>query len=370
MYDHSREVRRFHDQHVTLTREQQKQMRDRRDLNRNRIKDGLNDLCKPLPVDWINQGGYAQKTMTQPPEGDEESRYDIDMGVVFEADDAKTPKTTKGWVRDAIAKKAANLKNDPEVKSKCVRVAYADGYQCDFPVIKRSINGDAYLYEIAAESDWISSDPGSMNRWIEKQIADKSPQDNGPNQLRRIIRFVKYFAKVHSFRKNKKFPGGLLATALAIECYVPVEGRDDESVYETLRGLSHRSKNQLIMANGSVVGRKKDVERIGRLIEAAEKAVDDLDPLTKDDDSITGEDAQKAWKMVFRHSFFDKSAKSGQPAPQNSATIAGSGKSADTLASLVGGLSAEEKLRRAEAAATEIRYSGRGARPWSGLQIR
>ena len=48
--------------------------------------------------------------MTQPPENDEESRYDIDLGVVFEEDDAAGPRTTRDWVRDAIARKATNLK--------------------------------------------------------------------------------------------------------------------------------------------------------------------------------------------------------------------------------------------------------------------
>lgn len=349
MYDFSKQIDKFHDQHVTLTRPLQKEMRERRDRNRDRIESGLEKLGKPSPAnDWINQGGYAQQTMTQPPEGDEDSRYDIDMGVVFEADDAKTPETTKGWVRDAIAEKATNLKNDPEAKPKCVRVVYANGYQCDFPVFKRTASGSGYTYQLASGREWIDSDPRSMNVWIDRQIADKSPQDSGTNQLRRVIRFIKYFAKAHAYRKSRKFPGGLVATALAIECYVAVKDRDDEAIYETLGRLSRRSEHQVVVANGTVISDQKDVERIKRLIDAAGEAADVLRPLARDDEGLTDKDARKAWKKVFRHSFFDEAEKKAAAA-----------------AAAVTILSSEEKLRRAEAAATEIRESGRGARPWS-----
>lgn len=84
-------------------------MTRRRDLNCDRIVAGLAEMGKPTLVETINQGGNAMKTMTHPPEGNEDSQYDIDMGVVFNADDTLTPHTTKGWVRDAIARKATNL---------------------------------------------------------------------------------------------------------------------------------------------------------------------------------------------------------------------------------------------------------------------
>src|SRR5690554_5110767 len=141
MYDFSKEIFKFHDQHITLTRGQQNDMRSRREANLKRIKAGLEELGKPSVAETINQGGYAQKTMTQPPEANEDSRYDIDMGVVFDKDDSVGPKSTRRWVRDAIARKAVNMKNDPELKKKCVRVVYANGYQCDFPVFRRELSG-------------------------------------------------------------------------------------------------------------------------------------------------------------------------------------------------------------------------------------
>ena len=116
MYDFSKEIAKFHEDHVRLTNNQRADMRKRRDANLDRIKAGLGELDKPSLAETITQGGYAQKTMTQPPEVDQESRYDIDLGVVFEQDDAAGPRTTRNWVRDAIIRKATNLKNTPETK--------------------------------------------------------------------------------------------------------------------------------------------------------------------------------------------------------------------------------------------------------------
>ena len=63
-------------------------MKRRRETNLTRIENGLSELGKPAFKETINQGGYAQKTMTQPPEANEESRDDIDLGVGVETDDA------------------------------------------------------------------------------------------------------------------------------------------------------------------------------------------------------------------------------------------------------------------------------------------
>lgn len=118
MYDFSTVISRFHADHVRLTNDQRADMKRRREMNLDRIENGLDELDKPTVAETINQGGYAQKTMTQPPEADQESRYDIDLGVVFEEDDAAGPRTTRNWVRDAIARKATNMKSDPQTKRK------------------------------------------------------------------------------------------------------------------------------------------------------------------------------------------------------------------------------------------------------------
>lgn len=307
MYDATLLIEKFHDEHVTLTLAQRQDMQSRRDTNVDRLKTGLKELDKPPIADTINQGGNAMQTMTQAPEADTSSRYDIDLGVVFEGADALTPATTKSWVRDAIAKKATNLKTPPEAKKKCVRVIYSEGYQCDFPVFKRTKQGDGYRHFIAIGTDWLESDPKAVNEWFEKVVKEKSPESSG-FQLRRITRLVKYFAKVHGYRTQRSFPAGLVVTALTVECYAPVGGRDDEALYKTLKAISTRSELLPVFANGVQVSGEKDKDRLRRLKDAAKEAVDALADLNGSGQSVTEEGARKAWKKVFRHSFFDSDA--------------------------------------------------------------
>ena len=350
MTDFSKALTKFHDEHVTLTNDLQADMRNRRDTNRKRIIDGLEALGKPAPVDWINQGGYAQHTMTQPPEGDEDSRYDIDMGVVFDETDAKTAQTTKGWVRDAIAEKASAMKNEPECKPKCVRVVYADGYQCDFPVFQAVQNGGSH--QLAAGTEWIESDPKSMNDWVNGQVSALSPEGSGVAQLRQIIRFVKYYCKVKSFENKRKFPSGLVATAIAIECYTPSPGRLDEAFRETLRNISYRSKHQLVLANGVVISDAKDVDRLQRLIECAANSISELDALDFDAEH---DEVSKAWKKIFRHSYFDTTATSKSSARKTASSV---------LAGL--GLSNATQAARAESSVAETLSRSIPTKPWSG----
>lgn len=329
-------------------------MQRRRDTNVDRIEAGLKELGKPGICETINQGGNAMQTMTQPPENAPEICYDIDMGVVFEAADAKEPATVKGWISSALAKKATNLKYPPTSKKKCVRLIYADGYQCDFPVFKRTAVGDSYTYQIAIGDQWIDSDPQRINQWFATQIAQKSPPEDDGYQLRRIVRLVKYFAKVHSSRTGLKFPAGLVVTALVVECYQAVEERDDESLFKTLERISVRSEHLPVIANGSVVSGEKDVDRLARLRKAASEAVSALSALNQPG-TIANADALKAWNAVFRHSFFE--AKHG--------TLETKSAKWTPAAPAIVSLPEKEVYRRAEAAAREVEQSGPQSKPWS-----
>ncbi|MEM5491845.1 cyclic GMP-AMP synthase DncV-like nucleotidyltransferase [Hoeflea sp. AS16] len=368
MYDFSNRISKFHQDHVRLTNGQRADMRRRRETNLERIEKGLDEADKPSVAETINQGGYAQKTMTQPPESDQESRYDIDLGVVFEEADAVGPRTTRNWVRDAVARKATNLKNDPETKKKCVRVVYADGYQCDFPVFRRIQTEDGWNYEISSGDEWVSSDPAAMNKWIDTTVSAKSPETSGSYQLRRVIRLGKFFSKTHSSRLNRKFPGGLVATALFIEAYHSVESRDDKAFRETLRALSIRSKHSPVYANGIQVSDEKDIDRIGRLVDQAKESVKELDKL--DADNVTNAVANKAWNTVFRHNFFEEvtkdSANSAALPLEKKSALGSTGLAAPFLASeAAAALSESEKQSRMEAAVRARNESGSGGKPWS-----
>lgn len=364
MRDFSKQIKKFHEEHVRLTNAEQAAMRSRRQANLERIEKGLEELGKPAYSETISQGGYSQKTMTQPPEADENSRYDIDLGVVFSEDDAAGPRTTREWVRSAIARKAVNMKHEPETKKKCVRVIYAEGYQCDFPVFRCRWTVSGWTYELSSGEEWIASDPRSMNTWVDKKVSAKSPEDTGSYQLRRMIRMGKFFAKTHASRRKQKLPGGLVATALFIDAYVPVLDRDDEAFRETLRSISYRSKYSPVYANGVQVSDDKDAERIGRLIEQAKAAVEELDRV--DVDTATESDVRKAWKKVFRHSFFDENANNASVPLETKSALAGAGLAAPYLASqAAAALSDDERMDQMESAIRARERSGGGSKPWA-----
>nr|WP_306263981.1 hypothetical protein [Pararhizobium sp. IMCC3301] len=364
MYDFSKEISRFHSDCVRLTNSQRADMRQKRETNLTRIKSGLADLDKPEVLEVINQGGYAQRTMTQPPEADQESRYDIDLGVVFAEDDAAGAKTTRNWVRDAIACKATNMKNDPETKMKCVRVIYADGYQCDFPVFRRRETDNGWQYELSAGEAWVASDPRAMNTWIDAQVSQKSPETSGSFQLRRIIRMGKFYSKSHASRLNRKFPNGLVATAIFIDAYVPIEGRDDDAFRQTLRAIANRSKHDAVYANGIQVSDEKDIDRAGRLITEAAASVNELDQL--DAHEATETDARKAWKKVFLHSAFNNGVKEAFASLEKSSAVGGGAALATPFiaSEAVAALSDAERVERMEASVTARKESG-GGKPWS-----
>lgn len=312
MFDTSKLVADFHSKHVRLTNEQRADMRNRRDTNVNRIKAGLVDNEKPAVAEVINQGGYAMKSMTQPAENSGGS-YDIDLGVVFEADDAKSPKTTRTWVLDALTRKATNVKGDPEDTGKCIRIEYAEGYQCDFPVFKRDWNGSKYIYQIALRDEWTVSSPSQINDWFEREIKDRSPESFAPYQLRRVVRLMKFLGKTWCYATSRRYPSGLLLTALTVEAYQAVDGRLDDAFYRTLRSLGSRYAALPIYADGIVISSDADVDRIQRFCDKTKELADLLEPLTSRPDEFDDETARALWKKVFRHSFFNpietKSAK-------------------------------------------------------------
>lgn len=347
MYDCSKLISKFHNEHVRLTQEQRNDMKKRRDTNVERVQSGLEENDKPAIVEVISQGGYAMKTMTQPPENSD-WRYDIDQGLVFEEADAPGPRTSRHWVRDALAKKATNVKGDPEDKGKCVRIEYSAGYQCDFPVFRRHPQADSYVYEAALHDEWITSAPQQMNDWFEREVKEKSPEDAGSYQLRRVVRLMKYLGKTWEHATSCRYPTGLLMTALTVECFKPVLGRDDEAFYKTLKAIGERSPLLPVYADGIQISRDKDEARLKRLQEKAAALAEELADLEENPSDHDDESAKKRWKKVFRHSYF---------APVET-------KAAARASAAIIGIPASEQMARAKSAAAALESSGLASKPW------
>lgn len=222
MKDCDKDIRDYHDEHVRLTEDQKKKLRDRRDANRGRLRRGLKKNGDPAPTKSVIQGSYAMGTVIQEPD----NAYDIDDGVVFKAESLIGPRgapkaalDARKMVRDAVDD--GSFKTDPEIKTNCVRVYYDDGPHVDIPVYRSTtdwIGNDKY--ELASV-DWKESDPEGVNRWFRKWVKAKAAA--GMAHSRELIRLLKAICKNRP--SYTTLPSGFVLTVLVQECYQSSDGR-------------------------------------------------------------------------------------------------------------------------------------------------
>ena len=249
MFDCAKDVRAYHDQDVTLPKTEQDAMRDRRNANRTRLRNGLAEAGKPAPLEFVKQGSYAMKTMVRDPDND----YDIDDGVYFRKEDLvgdrgaeMTSLQARQMVRDAVDD--GKFKTPPEVRTNCVRVFYEKGYHVDLPVYRRVVTttvfGDEIHYELAASSGWKRSDARDVTDWYE----DERAKSADGVQLRRITRELKKYA-----RSRYSWRGEILerlrhhrARDRALSRH---DGREDRALYDTMVAIRDRLNWDLQVAH-------------------------------------------------------------------------------------------------------------------------
>ena len=170
-------------------------------------------------VEVCVQGSVAMSTIVQ----NENSDYDIDIAVVFNKDDLgdKGAQATRNMVANALRRKTKQFNAEPEVKTSCVRVKYADGYHIDFAVYRRhyDTSNDCWIYEHAG-SDWSERQLKSLTEWF------KTKNDASDGKLRKVVRLSKMFYKSRDTWKN--MPSGLLQTVLCDEKLQNTYDRIDE----------------------------------------------------------------------------------------------------------------------------------------------
>lgn len=305
MFDCAKDVRAYHDQDVTLPNTEQDAMRDRRNSNRTRLRNGLSAAGKPAPLEFVKQGSYAMKTMIRDPDND----YDIDDGVYFRKEDLvgergaeMTSLQSRQMVRDAIDD--GKFKQAPEVRSNCVRVFYEKGYHVDIPVYRRvttsTVFGGVYHYELASSSGWRRSDARDVCNWYE----DEREKSSDGVQLRRINRDLKNFA-----RSRYSWRGGILSgfgiTVLTTE-RIRVNEREDRALYDTMVAIRDRLDWNLQVAHpvtpGDYITSGPDDAKARFFREKLSEAIDTLQPLF--DGDCTREKALKCWDKVFATTFF------------------------------------------------------------------
>ena len=288
----------YHRDKIQLSSNQKAQLRDRRDANRGRIRDGLNKAGIPQPQKFVSQGSYAMQTTIQEPEND----YDIDDGVVFNMESLRGPRRAnktaleaRQMIRDIVDD--GSFKTPPEIKTNCVRVFYGDGPHVDIPVY-RETSAEQH-YELAS-ADWKESDPEGVNGWF-KDESSLSGED-GRIQIRQIIRLMKAFCVA---RQSYALPSGFVLTVLILENYVGFDERLDRALRNVMEKVRDRLNNSLYVRHPVVdewLIDSKSSSKTEKLRDVLSNAIDELKTL--DLPSCSRSKALRIWKWIFLTDYF------------------------------------------------------------------
>ena len=322
MKDYSKDIVNYHDDRVQLTSNQKTELRNRRDANRNRVRDGLKGAGDPQPKKFVAQGSFSMGTTIQEPDRD----YDIDDGVVFSQESLQGPRgadktalETRHMVCDAVDD--GSFKRPPEIKKNCVRVFYNDGPHVDLPVY-RQVASPKHPYELAS-SEWRVSDPEGVNAWFSACL-DRAGE-KGRGQLRRLIRLLKSFC---ANRPSYSLPSGFVLTVLCQEQYWIHDERLDRAFESVLQRIYDRLCQSLYVRHPIVDEWLIDEDssyKTDKLRDLLRSSLDEMEVL--DRPNCTRSRALKVWKKVLATDYFDKDieqAESDEKA-QTSAAIAGVG---------------------------------------------
>jgi len=310
MYNCHEDMLAYHNDKVTLPESERREMKDRRNANRDRLKDGLKRDGEPQPLEIKSQGSYAMRTMVQHPSKD----YDIDDGAYFDKEALKgskggdkTPADAKEMVRKALHDD--KFKTPPEVRTNCVRVYYDAGYHIDVPVYRRvtkkNFFGEEETFDELASTEWKRSNPLAVTDWFNKENKNQSPNLDNGGQLRRNTRLLKKFARSRD-SWAPRIASGFMITKLVTERYAPNDKREDRALYDTMVAIRDRLNNSLQVKHPTVEGEMltsgPDDAKAKFLRDKLDWAIGELKVLFESD--CTREKALKAWDNVFNTDFF------------------------------------------------------------------
>lgn len=342
MYNMHNKLNQFYENHVRLGSERQT-LAKHRDTNLDRLKAGLEKLGYPSSFDHRDQGSYAMYTINQHPEKD----YDIDIAVIFSRDELPSGALdSRKRIEEAMQEGGGNFSQPPEAKTNAVRVYYAEGHHVDLAIYRRYEDQGDHLMHEHAGSEWTLRDPMEMTNWFNDTVRESSPtKEDGAtveeNQMRRIVRWLKAFAKS---REHWDLPGGLIISELVAECYRPDFYRDDVSLYNTI--VSIRDCLQLndnvgnpIDTAQTLTDRRVDIARVRRFRDKLRGAISRLEVLH--DPECTEERAVKGWHWVFQHPFWS-TADAGRSAGDRGKQLAHAARRAEIFVTSAGRISTQE----------------------------
>lgn len=303
MYDLSSKFNTFYTSYVVLSQDEQNNLHNKKDLNIQRLKDGLKEYniennTSYTIAETCVQGSMAMSTVVQNEDGD----YDIDVAVVFDKSvlGDKGAQATRNLVANALKRKTKQFNAEPEVKTSCVRIKYEDGYHIDFAVYRRHYDSgnECWIYEHAG-SDWSVRELKGLIEWF------KSQNNDSDGKLRKVIRLSKMFCKSRKSWKN--MPSGLLQTVLCDEKLQQSYERIDELFYYTMQEIVNRLETSTSVEapvddGRDLTPRDIDCKRMTNWKNRLKSKLEDLKVLFSDE--CTKDDAIQAWYGFFNHDYW------------------------------------------------------------------
>jgi len=274
---------------INIKTECTKKLQHGREAIKREIENYFANKLKVGMPDFYLQGSYSLKTMIEPLNPEDE--YDLDDGIYLKHtdDDISKPTTEEvsNWVFNAVE---GHTKKKPENKKNCVRVIYAEEYHIDL-AIYRKINGEYYLARLG-EDQWVPSDARAFNNWFYERLVRNE-------QMRSCIKYLKAW---------KDFSGcdlkGIHLTVLVGLNHQPVEGRDDDSLTETVKKVIDYLREEKGVWN--------PIDETENLVEdwsvgKIAAVIDDLEKLYEESskaiETENKEEASKIWRKVFGDRF-------------------------------------------------------------------
>lgn len=322
--DCSKEMKGYHASHVTLSNNDQKEMRSRRDSGRTRLSNGLANADYPLPQLFSSQGSYAMRTMVE----DDQCDYDIDDGAYFAKEDLKDkagnslgPRDARSRIRNAL--KDDRLAYDAVVKTNCVRQKYPDGYHIDIPVYRNVIRKDSWgnevtEYELSSGDEWVVSDARAVTRWYNDAVGDELKEGEvDSSQLRRLTKLTKKMARSRIDWKSKT-TSGICISKLVVDYFSAQPERDDDALIATWKAIKSKLDFSLQIDHPVLAGKKLadwNDEGVSFFRDCLADSLKKLEVL--DESGCTREKALKAWDGVFNTSYFSEQVSTNQTAAKS-----------------------------------------------------
>jgi hypothetical protein len=201
-----------------------KPLRDRRDLIINNLRDGLRKLFSTSAptFHYFNQGSYALATGVEPLPGED---YDIDVGIKFNfSKDTYHAVEVKEWVYNALSIGSRTV----QIKRPCVRVQYhlnnERWFHVDLAIY--SLDKDSWgneithiakglLFSSEDKKEWEPSEPYRLKELLESKFTNSLDRE----QFRRVIRYLKRWKDYNFSSTVNGRPTGIALTACCYQLF-------------------------------------------------------------------------------------------------------------------------------------------------------